>query len=139
MILKLPLSVTLPRKTKADKVFMLNMNVYRNAHHMILNQSKIMWEGIVRAAIVEKNGYFNILSFCEPPFKFVYTVHKGDNRAYDVANICSIIDKFTCDALIELGIIKDDNHKILHQVEYRTGSKDKENPHCELEITHMEV
>lgn len=136
MILKLPLSITLPRKTKEDKIFMLNLNVYRNANFHILNQAKIAWKEILRTEILNKNDCFDkLLSICNGAvLRFVYTVHKGDKKSYDVANICSIIDKFTCDALVELGVIKGDNYKIISQVEYKTGEIDKENPHCELEI-----
>ncbi len=41
MILKLPLSVVIPRKTKEDKKIMLNLNTFRNLHYMTMNQAKI--------------------------------------------------------------------------------------------------
>lgn len=138
MIIKLPLTVVLPRKKKDDKVIPMNLNWYRNAHHMILNNVKQAWVDIVRLSLgfdfIQFDDPEYLQTFIHPPFKFIYTVHKGDNRKYDVANICSIIDKFTSDSLVELGIIKDDNHKILIEVVYRAGAIDKEHPHCEVEI-----
>ena len=126
----LPLSVTIPRKTKADKVFILNLNVYRNCHHMTLNQAKIAWKEIVRQSTVG-------LQIVEPsPYIFTYTVYPASNRKFDLGNVCSIIQKFTDDALIEFGIIPDDSYKVISQVVYKIGAVDKAAPRCELEIQH---
>jgi len=130
MKITLPLSITIPRKTKADKVFVLNLNVYRNAHHMVMNQAKILWKGIVEAAVNTSVGVVP-----DRPYRFTYTVYAGNGRKFDVGNVCPAIQKFTDDALIELGIIQDDNYKIIPLIEYRFGGIDKENPRCELEIT----
>lgn len=133
MKLSLPLSVIIPRKTKEDKVFHLNLNIYRNAHHMTLSQAKIRYAEQVKAAIHEQG--FSVNS--PGPFSFTYTIFPGNNRAFDLGNVLSIIQKFTDDALIELGFIKDDNHKIIREVNYNFGGVDKENPRCELEIADL--
>ena len=124
----LPLSVTIPRKTKADKVFILNLNVYRNTHHMTLNQAKIAWKDVVGRALagIENVGY------CQ--FKFVYTVYAASGRKFDLGNVLSVVQKFTDYALIEYGVIPDDNYKIIPIIVYRFGGVDKENPRVELEI-----
>jgi Holliday junction resolvase RusA-like endonuclease len=70
----------------------------------------------------------------KPPLIFIYTLYPESNRRMDVSNVCSVVDKFTCDALTELGIITDDNHKIIPAINYRFGKVDKENPRVELEI-----
>jgi hypothetical protein len=124
----LPLSVTLPRKTKADKVFTLNLNIYRNCHHMTLNQAKIAWKEIVKQSMPQ-----NMIVDCSP-FKFTYTVFPGSGRKFDLANVLSIVQKFTDDALIEFGFISDDSYKIIPKIDYRFGAVDKENPRVELEI-----
>lgn len=124
----LPLSVTIPRKTKADKVFILNLNVYRNCHHMTLNQAKIAWKEIVKQSTAGKTIVDS------SPFKFVYTVYPATGRKFDLANVLSIVQKFTDDALIEFGFIPDDSYKIIPKIDYRFGKVDKENPRVELEI-----
>jgi hypothetical protein len=134
----LPLSVTLPRKTKADKVFPLNLNIYRNAHYTVLNAAKIAYKGVVKErldaiAIGNLAGHLK----WEPtstPVRFTYTIFPGSNRAFDLANVCAIVQKFTDDALIELGVIKDDNYKIVRSIDYRFGAVDKLNPRAELDI-----
>jgi len=126
----LPLSVTIPRQTKADKVFNLNLNIYRNSHHFTLNAAKTLWKDVVATSISKSEKDFttgNLLSFR-------YTIYPSSNRKFDVANVCSIIDKFTCDALVEFGVIPDDSYKVISQVIYKIGKTDKENPRCELEI-----
>lgn len=124
----LPFSVVLPRKTKDDKIFNLNLNIYRNTHHMTLNQAKILWKEIVMAA-VERSLVTG------PPYMFTYTAFPATNRKFDLGNVLSIVQKFTDDALIEVGIINDDSYKIIPIVKYLFGCVDKENPRVELEIT----
>ena len=128
MAVILPLSVTLPRKTKADKVFTLNLNIYRNCHHMTLNQAKIAWKGIVAQSTA---GMVNVDS---GPFKFVYTVFPATGRKFDLANVLSIVQKFTDDALQEFGFITDDSYKVIPIIVYKFGGVDKEKPRVELEI-----
>lgn len=124
----LPLSVTIPRKTKADKVFTLNLNIYRNANFHTLNDAKVAWKGIVANAI---GGQVNADS---GPFNFTYTVFPATGRKFDLANVLSIVQKFTDDALIEFGFISDDSYKIIPKIDYRFGAVDKDNPRVELEI-----
>jgi len=123
----LPFSVTLPRKTKEDKVFTLNLNIYRNAHHMILNQAKIAWKDIVYSSV---QGNMTT----GPPYVFTYTVFPATNRKFDLANVLPIIQKFTDDALIEMGVISDDSYKVIPSIKYYFGGVDRDNPRVELDI-----
>jgi len=129
----LPLSVTLPRKKKDDRVWILNLNQYRNTHHMILNQAKTIYANYVKTSfsVMVTTGTLELL---RPPLHFTYTVFPGSNRSFDLANVCSIIDKFTCDALVEIGVISDDKYKVIPAIDYRIGTTDKDNPRCELVI-----
>jgi hypothetical protein len=124
----LPLSIVIPRKTKEDKVFILNLKRYRNTHHMTLNQAKANYKEAVEAAAKELG------ELGPPPYKFVYTVYPSSSRAFDLANVLPIIQKFTDDALIELGVISEDNYKIIRSIAYEFGAVDKDNPRAELEI-----
>lgn len=133
MKIVLPLSVTIPRKTKQDKVFTLNLNIYRNSHHFTLNSAKVLWKDIVATAISKSVKDFttgNVLCFW-------YVIYPSSNRKFDVSNVCSIIDKFTCDALQEFSVIKDDSYRVIPRVVYDFGKVDKENPRCELNIFEL--
>ncbi|MFA5340284.1 MAG: hypothetical protein WC332_00765 [Clostridia bacterium] len=129
----LPLSVTIPRKTKEDRIWILNLNNYRNTHHMTLNQSKVLWKEIVNQAIPS----IPIIERPEAPFLFTYTIYASSNRKFDLANVCSIIQKFTDDALIDFGVISDDSYKVIPAIDYRFGGVDKDNPRCELTIRDL--
>lgn len=133
MILSLPLSVTIPRKTKEDKVVILNMNTFRNLHHMVMNQAKIAWVEIVRLEVTKEVRWHVF-----PPYLFTYTVFPSSGRAFDLANVCAAIQKFTDDALQELGVIENDNYKHIRAVRYEFGKIDKEHPRCELKIERWE-
>ena len=128
MKINLPLFVMIPRKTKEDKKVILNMNVYRNLHHMTNNQAKAIFKEHLQMTRHNRDR------MPQAPYRFTYTLFQQSGRATDVANVLSIVDKFTCDALVELKVIPDDNHKILQEVVYRYGGIDKDNPRAELEI-----
>lgn len=91
-----------------------------------------MWGEIVTAACIHAKMLH------KPPYVFIYTIYPNSNRKFDLGNVCSIIQKFTDDALIELGIITDDSYKIIPNINYRFGGVDKENPRAELEIISVE-
>ena len=134
MKLSLPLSVVIPRK-KGDRKWILNLNSYRNTHFHILNQVKILYAQAVREAErLFADGLPDGYEILRSPLILTYTVYPADNRKFDLSNVCAVVDKFTCDALIELARLKDDNHKIIPAINYRFGKVDKENPRVELEI-----
>lgn len=127
--LKLPLTISIPRKTKADVKKSLNMNTYRNLYHHENNQMKVLFKQI----LAEMLG--NNITPIEVPVRLTYTLFQKTNRNTDVANVLSIVDKFTCDALVELGMIADDNHKYIPEIVFLYGGVDKENPRAELIVT----
>lgn len=132
--LEIPLTITLPRKNGKDKVFSLNMNVYRNTHYLTLNKMKkiyrdLVWDSFI---IANRNGLT-----LEPPLRLTYTVFPKTKRRTDVANVASIIDKFSCDALVELRLMDDDDYLHIPIVIYQIGKVDKENPRCELTIESL--
>ena len=139
MKLILPLSVTMPRKTKDDRVWILNLNSYRNTHFQILNKAKAIYSEWIKA-FVPFYGDTECVSehMIAPPYRFVYTVFPATARKFDLANVLPIIQKFTDDTLIELGIISDDSWKVIKAIDYRFGHIDKEYPRAELEIFHWE-
>lgn len=69
------------------------------------------------------------------PFLLEYTYYHGNNRKLDVANTCSIIDKFVCDALTECKVWPDDNIDYVKEVRYKWGGVDpSKQGYCILEI-----
>lgn len=131
----LPFTVTIPRKKKEDKVFALNLNNFRNAHHFVMNQAKILWKDVVTISVAQSGHYSRgIVELVDAPFTFTYTAYPASNRKFDLGNVLPAVQKFTDDALIEIGIIPDDSYKVIPAIEYRFGGIDKENPRIELVI-----
>ena len=128
MIVVLPLRVQLERK----KDFILNLNNYRNAHYRVLSQAKTNYTaGILWHLQGKPKQHFKRA-------KLDYVYYHGSKGAIDVSNPCSIIDKFTCDALVKHGVFTDDTADIITGVSYSFGGIDKENPRCELTITELQ-
>lgn len=130
MKLILPISITFPRKTKADKKYMLNLNVYRNLNFIVNNQMKVAFADQLKDQIACNF----VLAKMPPPYRFTYTLFQETKRKTDVANVCCVVDKFCCDSLVTLGVIPDDNHTVIREVVYRYGGVDKENPRVELKM-----
>lgn len=118
----LPLSIPVSGKTN----FALNMNQYRNAHHMTLNKAKVMFKELVSPLV-------SALPVMER-VKLTYTVFPKTAQLFDIGNVCCVVDKFFSDALVELGRLPDDNYRYLAQIDYRFGAIDRENPRVEVTI-----
>ncbi len=127
MKLSLPLSVQISR----DKKFILNLNNYRNAHFQGLSKAKKLYVEQVFLAIGKQRPCFN--GGCQ----ITYTLYQPTNRRVDISNPLSIVDKFACDALVELGVLPDDSNKYVQSVSFQWGGVDKNNPRCEMEIRNL--
>jgi hypothetical protein len=122
-----PISVTLPRKTKADKKILLNLNVYRNLHFQVNNQAKNVYNMLMYSQLRDIK--------LTPPIDMSFILYKKTKRLVDSSNIYCIVEKFFCDALVHWGCIKDDNdeyigNRMYHKPVYGTGEDC-----CEIIIT----
>ena len=124
--------ISLPIKVKKSKAkwFYLNLNGYRNAHYQVLNVSKKNFKNEVEKEIVKLPKLNKVI--------LRYFLYPGTAHLCDVANICSIVDKYFCDALVELGIIPDDNYTYLKGVSYEFGELDRNNPRVDVYIYELE-
>lgn len=123
MKLVLPIYYEQKFKTKKNKIFLVGLNWYRNAHYIINNNVKHWYHDEVKKQINDEK------------FKSIqvhYNVYaKRDN--IDGPNIRSIIEKFVLDALVIHKVIPDDKIKYLK----RDSSDyfiDKDNPRIEIII-----
>lgn len=104
----------------------INLNWYRNAHFHVANKTKILYKELVKHQLV---GLVLI-----PPITITYTYFPPDRRLSDLGNILTIQSKYFEDALVELGLLPDDNYNVINQIIYKIGNLDKENPRVEIEI-----
>ena len=123
MYLELPLHLKLH---KVKKPFALNLNTYRNAHYYLLNKAKIAFKKQLEPTLPD--------IVIRQPVRFEYTIFMPTKRAYDVANVGSIVDKFCSDVLVECNILHDDNTDFVKSVKYIHGEKDKDSPRAELRV-----
>lgn len=120
--LTLPLSIPVSK----NRSLLLNLNVYRNAHYQSLDKAKKLFKEFIKPQL-------------EPLPKFDkvhlrYTLYPKTKRLCDIANICSIVDKFFSDALVETGHLEDDNYNFVQGVSFFFGFVDSENPRVDVEI-----
>lgn len=108
------------------ETFSLNLNVYRNAHFYKLNAAKVKFKELVRP-MIEQLPQLNCCGI-------LYEVYAPTSREFDINNVCSVVDKFFCDALVELGKLPDDNYKHLTEITSRFGGIDKTNPRVDVTI-----
>lgn len=111
------------------KTYMLNLNIFRNAHYQTNNKAKVTYKELMLPQVKD-------LPVMEKAL-LVYVVYPRDARKFDVANVCSIHDKFFCDALVEAGKLPEDNYTCVPDVVYRFGEIDRKNPRVLIEITPM--
>jgi len=118
-------------KTKRSKLkkFILNLNNYRNTNGHELGYIKTAYKELIWHSIPNIKHTDSV--------ELVYTYYRKDKVKIDVANPCSIIDKFACDVLVDKGVIADDNWEYVKRSVYQWGGVDKENPRCELSINKL--
>lgn len=121
-----PLKVYLPRKTKKDVAFILNLNTYRNTHYQILNQAKQIYKDIVASQIL------TLPVMQKVAVRFV--LYPPTIRKMDTPNICSIHDKFFMDALVELGKLPGDDYDHYVETGYVFGKIDRVNPRVDIQL-----
>jgi len=122
-LIKLPLFVPI---NKSGKKYYLNLNKYRNTHYQTLNKAKVVFKEIVQNDI-NKLPSLDVI-------EINYLLFTGTKRLCDISNICSIVDKFFSDALVECGKLEDDNYLFLPKVSFEFGSIDKDDPRVEAHI-----
>jgi len=125
--LKLPMRI----RTSSRKVTALNLNVYRNLHYRNLTALKHKFHDLGKKLLRDAKV---------PPLgriRLRYQVFARTKREFDVANICSIVDKFFSDTLQDVGILVDDSWKFLDDVSFGFGGFTT-NEHVLVTITEIE-
>jgi len=122
-----PLYILMERKTKADKKYYLNLNSYRNLHYVVNNKLKVMYKELLKEQVSQLPSMSKI--------SLELILWKGSKRKIDRSNVCCIVEKFFCDALVELGKLEDDNDDFIISTKYKTGGVDKNNGRVEIIIT----
>ena len=127
-----PLHIDLPRKKGPAKRVHLSQNVIRNAHFQIQNAVKHTIKEIVWRQLSDN---FQGIRLNEP-VELEIRLFKDKSRRADLSNFCSVIDKSTTDAIVEYGLISDDNVEVLKKVTYLFGGF-SDDPRAEVTMKEM--
>jgi len=121
---------------KKPKTISLNMNWYRNAHYQVSNNiKKMVLNWLLEKLNKESHGCY--MPYITGELKFQYTIYRKTKRRADLGNLGAVVDKFVSDALVELGVIEDDNTDIIKKISFIDGGVDKENARADLIITKI--
>lgn len=126
---KFSVPIRLEAGVRKKKTFYLNLNAYKQWHFQESNQLKKLFKIKTLATIRELKPVDKA--------EITYKVYYPTAREFDLDNIGSVISKFTNDVLTEVGIIEDDNYKILTKITFVFGGIDKENPRCEVTLKEV--
>lgn len=124
-VVSTPLKVLINRKTP----FTINLNQYRNAHHHLLDDAKKDFAEIVKPRLIDIPKLDQI--------RMSYILYPRTKILCDVANVCSITDKFFSDCLTAEGKIPDDNYNHVIMVAFGFGEIDKLNPRVDVIIESL--
>lgn len=135
IIKNLPLSVEYRFHKKLNKwiKFILNLNNYIHLNVFTLNTTKIKYKELINPIL---DNIEPIINYSE--LEFIYLYYSKSKRLFDISNPCSILDKYICDAIVEKGIIPEDNISIIKKVSYEYAGVDKLNPRVDLIIKKYE-
>ena len=124
------LLVDMHRKTMKDKRYYINLNVYRNLHHLVNSQLKKAYLDAVRDQLQGLS--------IETPVEITYKVYKPTKRTLDKMNVVSITSKFLLDAITELGCWVDDNDDYVKTETILPTEYDKNKGRVEITISTVD-
>lgn len=97
------------------------MNIMRNIPFHLNNSLKKEMKRVVLPLIPNEYKGLNLTSF-----ELHYALYLPNLLKRDISNVNSVIDKFVCDALVEGGVLEDDNYNHLKRVTYSFGGYDED-------------
>ena len=112
---------------KKKKKYYLNLNNYRNRHFIVSNNLKKLFKEFMKPQISK-------LKPIEWTIWLRFTYYARSKLVGDLENHCIVVDKFLQDALVENGIISEDNCNVVTEVHYIYWGISKENPWVVCEI-----
>lgn len=96
----------------------INMNSARNWPFHLSNNLKKKFKAAIEDRLPTE--------ICYSKYRLEYVIYLPNKLKRDIMNIGSMIDKFTNDALVELGIVEEDNYNHLQDVRFSYGGYDEE-------------
>lgn len=125
-------TLQLPLREKVNKrdYEAINLNIYRNQHHYKRNNQKKAFHERMKKPLAKLPRLGKIWLH--------YEIYPKTRRRLDTMNPGSVIDKFFSDALVECGVLEDDNYDFVVFNSFCVVGVDKENPRCDVTIIELE-
>ena len=111
------------------KKYYLNLNEYIKWYRTTRNDLKQLYTQIVAKQLVGIK--------MNTPIKLTFIHYRGDKKKSDRANVCSVHEKFFCDALTRSGCIPDDNDMYILETRYLSGGIDRGNARVEIIVEEI--
>jgi hypothetical protein len=116
--IKLP--IYLETGVRKKRKHYLNLNLYRNTPFHQNNSLKRAMKDVIFPLVPEEFWGIKLQNY-----EIDYELYLPNRLKRDISNVLSIVDKFSCDALVDCGVLQDDNYEHLKKVTYRFGGFDE--------------
>lgn len=110
--IKVPMHVNMGKKKPKNRY--INLNSYRNWQFTLSNNIKKKFKEII-------SKDFPTMTQPIKMYRLEYEVFLPSKLKRDIMNIGSVVDKFTNDALVEEGIVEEDNYTHLQDIRFSYG------------------
>lgn len=130
----LPLVVYIPRSTKEDRRFSVDLNTFRAAHHRTYTGAKRAYSDYMKDQL---SGFEMITGNVHIHYDY-YAKSVTKKRAPDLDNFVGAAKKFFQDAMTKHKLIEDDNVNYIVSSSEKYCGIDKDNPRIVAKITVLE-
>tara|TARA_R110002167_G_scaffold271300_4_gene477881 strand:- start:15352 stop:15759 length:408 start_codon:yes stop_codon:yes gene_type:complete len=110
----------------------INLNWYRNTHYQTSNNIKRKFKEHIAPQ-------FDKLEPIKTQVSIHFTYYAARNNSPDLDNFTSVSKKFFQDAMVELGLIADDNVHYIVATSESYGGLDRENPRVEALVKRLKT
>lgn len=138
----IPTRIILNKKKKRS--FPINNNSFANQHHRVKHNAKMVFYDYIASLGLKDDPTkeFPLQSRVQPH----YTYYAERGGLFDESNIGAALDKFTCDALVNIGVLHDDNYKYVKHYTFEFGGvktdqiwpRNDIKGYCEVSLTSVE-
>lgn len=101
----IPTRIILGKNKKRS--FPINVNTFANQHHRVKHNAKMVFYDYIKSLDLKHKTRGPYAQKVRLHYEY-YAERNGD---FDEANVGGGLDKFLCDALVNVGVLIDDNHR----------------------------
>ena len=112
------------------KTHYLNLNKYKQWHFQENNRLKKLFK-------ISVAKFIRQLEPIKGRCKLTYTIYYENNRKFDIDNVGAVVSKFNSDALVELGVLVEDNYDYVVEIVFKYGGIDRDNPRCDVVLEEL--